>query len=40
MIQKWEGWMAVTMDQYAVIARVRDACLDDVKAILIKEKEK
>ena len=31
--------MVVTMDQCAMMAIVGDACLDDVKATIIKEKE-
>ena len=27
------------MDQCAMMARVRDACVDDVKATVVKEKE-
>ena len=30
--------MVVTMDLYRAMARVRNACVDDVKATIIKEK--
>ena len=32
--------MVVTMNLCGVMARVRDACIDDVKPTTIKEKEK
>ena len=38
MLEKLEGWMVVTMDQCEVMARVRDARVDDIKATIIKEK--
>ena len=31
--------MAVTMDLFRVMARVRDACIDDVKATTIKKRK-
>ena len=39
MMATREGWIMITNDQCVVRTRVREACLDDVKSITMKEKE-